>query len=192
MLIGVIVAVLLLAASLRRGRAAIVALVVAAVGSVVAIVIWSASQSPVRVAGGVIEVRSAALMQSDVWFCQAATRSTGMRTRARGLLHPLASPELLAQTGMTLVCERDGTPVEFQWGADVGMKMAFMSRRVEVSKNAATRTMSLAGSPLRFIAQEAYPGALLVAEERDSAPSGDVVERWPRIILTPATKRAGH
>ena len=185
-LIGAIVVILALAASLRRGRAAMVTLASVVAGSCLAIGLWTARQSPIRAAGGVIEVVSPPLRQSDVWLCETSVRDAQLQVRAAGMIHPLADADQLKQTGLTLVCDREGKPLHFEWQAKGGTKLAFLSRRVQPTDlNPATLANALTRSPLRMIAQEAYQGGAVIGEGADAEVQSDAVERWSSVILAP-------
>ena len=135
LVLAVIFIILALAASLRRGRAAMITLVIVTTGSMVAIGIWASRQPTVRAVIGTVDVMQSTLQQKDVWLLQNASRATTLSARITGVTRPIATADEIADAKMTLECDREGWPMRFRWDAQVGAKMVFLSRGVGVERS---------------------------------------------------------
>jgi len=183
--LGVIFAILALAASLRRGTSAIWTLGIVAIGSVLAIGLWINGRSASRAAGGAIEVVNPPLRQIDIWTLRSAKRAATLSSRISGLTWPMIDTAQIAKTNLTLECDRDGHPIHFRWDAQSHEKIAFLSRRVEVS-DAPIKLTAHRQSPLRQIVADAYQNATILGEADDGAMDNNCPsQRWPTVFIKP-------
>jgi hypothetical protein len=184
----ILFALLALAASLWRSRAA-AALAVAglSLAALAAFALWRARQPSTIAAGGAIIVAGGAQTRIDDWNYFRAMNTTQATTPwpdAPAVSRPVFfSSRQAAQIGLRLIVAPDGRPRRFAWEMKPGTAVAFLSRTARPGPwdGAVSEPVT---SPLREVAQSLYvrAGWSLAGQSTDAA-SQAAAGRWPAVVV---------
>ncbi len=188
-LIAIILSILSLAATLRRGRGALTTLAVVAVGSMIVIGIWQRRQPGLRTTSGWVCLHSSGMMASDWWIGAASAGAGPMELPLRQLPHPIVGADEIQRLGMRLEVLGAGNAINVRWNGDPHSNVAFVVRGVRPAGVLSTGSSSVSDhSGLRAIAQDAYPGMIIQQDEADR--SND--DGWGVVTMIEPEKKAGH
>jgi hypothetical protein len=189
--IGAVVAILALAVSLWRSRYATAGVVGLSAVAAATIAVWGgpATDQPRRAVGAVVVHHEAAgFVQSDEWTVvkSFSSRQEAVQDAVQSLARPvLVSPRHAELAKLRLYCGTRG-PVQFEWRAEPGAPLIFLTRTVTASAREHDGPANEA-SPLRDLARQAYlsPGGRIEGEVwyQFNYPPGEWDEEWPSVVV---------
>jgi hypothetical protein len=190
LLAAALLAMLLVGASLLRGRRGLVAAigVCAAAGGAAA---WFArSLAPVVTAAGEVVVTDGTIAQRDRWTYVSGLRDARTSADAAGVTRVvLGGRRQLGGLDLALACDADGSPWRYEFTLPAKQTVAFVSRSVAPAARDAGVT-GAAGSaaaggpvdtPIGLLADRLYPGA--VVGRFGGAPADAAGEWWGTVVL---------
>jgi hypothetical protein len=184
-MLAILFSILVLGASLLRGKRRLLAVAVVVIGAAAAVSLFARRQPVLREASGGVVVLTDELVQTDVWSYQTSTRAATAMVAWNGLTRPMpVSIEHARDFAMELICREDGGPLVFMLHPSNGRVMCFYTSGVN-PRTPELMPIATTSSPLRALAPYFYTGvgARLVGEGPAQPRSTAYSERWPTVIL---------
>lgn len=173
-----IFAVLLLRISLWQSRWTPIAAAVLAAGAIIAIERWDSAQSGVSTAVGVVGIQDE-LPRMDRWVYQRAFKDTLVHLRSWAI--PIV-PSRGGPAELTLICNGEGTPIQYQYRLKRDEAAAFVSSTTDRIGGDMTRSSAVT-SPLRYLLPIEYRGMNVLGEVAHRSPEGGEYTYWPPLVL---------
>jgi len=180
LLVATLAALLLIGATLWRGRAGFIAAIIFCVCATAAAGFYVFSLTPAVTAGGDIVVSDGALAQRDRWTYVSALRDASLSVAADGRTRPvLGTRRQLESLKLSLLCYAAGSPERFDFALPARHTVAFVSRSV----TPATLPSETAASsvPMDLVADRLYPGRAV--RKTATAPEDAAGDWWGTIEL---------
>jgi hypothetical protein len=184
--IGVIVMILMLAATLLRGRIAIVALAVVVAGSLAAVAAWSRRQPLIRQVDSGVFITAGPLLQYDLWQYQTTAVASDTTLAWFGNTRPMSlSPQQITRQRLTLECFANGYGRQLTARLEPHEILATMSKNVAPEK-LLLPTDQATDSPIHALVRAGYlvPGVRIIGQS--TLDRGDEAY-WPPVVLEVTT-----
>ncbi len=176
---GLIVAALMVGASLLRSRGGLLGVGAVAVVASMLWLLWQSRQTPLSTLAARVVINSSSLTQQDQWTWLSSPVALDTTFSASGLVHPIFfTHSQLAQTRMRLVCTGDDQPIAFRFHLEPRLAIAFVSAAIEAEPD--RHPPDPARSTFAAMAQDIYasPHLKIAGEYQAEDGSQTLVGRW--------------